>query len=685
MGDIGDNKIIVVKSGITNMNPSCTNLPRVTVALSALNEERNIGAFLSSVLAQKEEGFILERILVISDGSSDTTANVVRSIASPKIELREYHERVGKSSRLNEIYQTLDSDILVQSDADVVFAHPFVIRDLIKPIIKNESVVLCGGNPTPVEGKTFTERAINCTFNVYAEFRKKVRHGNNRFSADGRLLALRRDFAHSICIPETMIANDAFVFYICKSQRQQYRFVESAQVYFRSPQTLRDHIVQNTRFLAMPARMSAYFPRELVQREEHIPSATYIIFTLRQFVRHPIYCGYIFIINRYCKLRAFFLERSLNARWILAGSTKQVAPAEQSRVVRVLIPNATSPRNVGDHANLSVLVSIIKKNFPAAHITIHGVDTRLLSSDMAEVFDETLYSWAVFKNKNIFVRLYRLFLLVCFYGVARLGVRVGGQEAPRGTLRALFADYENADYIFFLSSGSLRSKKGFTQTLNLLMQLFMYRVAKISHAKIIAMPLSFGPFGYQSLERMTARVLSRFDIVATRGEISYQLLMKYGLKNVIRSVDLALLLEKTNPQTNTKPKTLTLGFTLRNWLPKAQQITFENTIIKAVVQFARETNCAVAPIVQVNAPEYGDIDASITELVAAKLRQQGVRVLEMRTIKNVDHAKELYAGIDLLLGMRMHSNILAATENTPFVAIAYEYKTEEIARSIGLE
>ncbi|MEK7150864.1 MAG: polysaccharide pyruvyl transferase family protein [Patescibacteria group bacterium] len=668
-----------------NFVKQMSQIPRVTVALSALNEERNIEAFLSSVLAQKEEGFVLDRILIISDGSTDNTANVVRNIASSKIELREKTERIGKSSRLNEIYQSVDSDIIVQSDADVVFAHPFVVRDLIKPIVENESVMLCGGNPTPVEGKTFTERAVNCTFNTYAGFRKRVRGGNNRFSADGRLLALRKDFARSIHIPENMIANDAFVFYVCAARRHQYRFVESARVHFRSPQTLRDHIIQNTRFVAMPARMSAYFPVELVRTQEHIPFGTYISFLVGEFLHHPIYCGYIFIINRYCKLRAFFLERSLNARWILAGSTKNVALPKVAKTVRVLIPNATSARNIGDYANLSVLLSIVKKNFPTAHTTIHGVDTHLLPHDSADILDETLYSWAVFQNKNIFVRLGRLFLLGFFYIGMNLGIKVGKQDVSRGTLAALLSDYQNADYIFFLSSGSLRSKKGVTQTLNLLMQLLMMSVAKMSRAKTIAMPFSFGPFGYSILERMTARMLSKFDIVATRGEVSYQALTKHGLKDVVRSVDLALLLEKKNIKKSIQPKTLTLGFTLRNWLPESQQIAFENSIMKAMVQFAHETNCVIAPIVQVHAPEYGDNDASVTELIATRLKQKGVRVLEMKTIKNVDHAKEIYSGIDLLLGMRMHSNILAATENTPFVAIAYEHKTEDIARIIGLE
>ena len=173
-----------------------TTLKTVTVALSALNEEGNILNFLKSVLAQKEEGFILEKILVISDGGTDRTVELARSLNSNKIEVIEQKERAGKAQRLNEIYKLLTSDILVQSDADVIFENEFVIRNLIKPIIENDKVGLCAGNPIPMKGKTFTERAVNCTVLAYAPL-KKIR---NISSADGKLLAFKKEFVKKICI-----------------------------------------------------------------------------------------------------------------------------------------------------------------------------------------------------------------------------------------------------------------------------------------------------------------------------------------------------------------------------------------------------------------------------------------------------------------------------------------------------
>src|SRR3989344_2235293 len=163
--------------------------PTVTIAVSAYNEEKNIGNFLRSVLRQKIEGYTLDAIWIFSDGSTDKTVGVTRSYARRKVKIFSYGKRVGKSSRLNQIYRRLKSDILVQSDADVVFKHPFVVRDIVIPLINDARVYMCGGNPQPIPGKTFIEKSVNLTSEVYRVFRKSIRGGNNIFSADGRLLA----------------------------------------------------------------------------------------------------------------------------------------------------------------------------------------------------------------------------------------------------------------------------------------------------------------------------------------------------------------------------------------------------------------------------------------------------------------------------------------------------------------
>lgn len=296
----------------------------VTVAISALNESQNIRRFLNSVLKQKEDGFKINSIWVYSDGSTDKTVVNAKSIKSSKIKVFEYKKRIGKSARLNTIYKNLKTDFLVQSDADVVFAHPYVIRDLITPLVKEKKVGMCGGHPIPAEGKTFTEKSINLTFEVYAKLRSEVRGGNNKFSVDGRLLAYKKDLVKKITVPSDMIANDFYTYMCCLVNKYEYRYVKTAVVLFRSPINLKDHLRQNVRFESAALRMKKHFPVKLVEEETYIPRFTLLKNIILQFLKNPIMGSYIFLVNQYCRLQAIKKEKGLSAVWDMAESTKKV-------------------------------------------------------------------------------------------------------------------------------------------------------------------------------------------------------------------------------------------------------------------------------------------------------------------------------------------------------------------------
>src|ERR1035437_5216499 len=60
------------------------NSPRVTVLMAAHNAADFIGQAVESVLAQTYEHF---ELLVVVDGSTDSTAELVRSCADPRVKL----------------------------------------------------------------------------------------------------------------------------------------------------------------------------------------------------------------------------------------------------------------------------------------------------------------------------------------------------------------------------------------------------------------------------------------------------------------------------------------------------------------------------------------------------------------------------------------------------------------------
>lgn len=104
---------------------------------------------------------------------------------------------------------------------------------------------------------------------------------------------------------------------------------------------------------------------------------------------------------------------------------------------------------------------------------------------------------------------------------------------------------------------------------------------------------------------------------------------KNKVENLILSSDLALLLKK-KIRIRKKYKGIILGFTIRNWFDKNKQNGFEENFMQAIRKFSIKKNAAIQPIVQVNAPMYGDIDLEITKKIARKLRNKGCNVLKVQ-------------------------------------------------------
>ena len=300
------------------------NKPTVTIAVCAYNEEQNIASFLKSVLAQVQTHFVIKKVLVISDGSDDHTVKIASSVKSSLVEVWNFKNRLGKSSRLNQLNSSIATDYLVQSDADVVFGNRYAVWHLLRPLQVNSKAVMSGGNPTPLPALSFVEQAVNVTTDTYRIFRKNVRGGNNVFSADGRLLGFKKVFVQRLRIPKTMIANDAFAYFSCLSLGFTYKFAAKSIVYYRSPRTISDHIKQNTRFMAAPLRMKKYFDPQLIKNEYEVPQKLYLKETLLQFSKYPAHCLFIFFLNRFCSIKASLTERDLNAKWPIAISSKSL-------------------------------------------------------------------------------------------------------------------------------------------------------------------------------------------------------------------------------------------------------------------------------------------------------------------------------------------------------------------------
>ncbi|MBF8778339.1 glycosyltransferase [Pseudomonas fulva] len=180
---------------------------RVSVVIAAHNEERHIVHKLRSVLRQDYVAADLQ-VIVVSDGSSDGTVQLARSLGDPRVEVLDL-PRMGKAGVLNTGVGACRGDILVFTDADNQWADN-TLGLLLAPFGDSEVGASAGHMIIPVSGK-----GLSLGDSLYRHYEAWLRKVENRtgcmVSADGALLAVRRELYQEI--PKQV--NDDFFISTC--------------------------------------------------------------------------------------------------------------------------------------------------------------------------------------------------------------------------------------------------------------------------------------------------------------------------------------------------------------------------------------------------------------------------------------------------------------------------------------
>mgnify|MGYP001617227029 FL=1 len=175
--------------------------PTVTIGIPAYNEEENIDNLLPMLLAQKQENFELLEIIVISDGSDDKTADIVKSLNNYLIKLVEGDKRLGQQVRQNQILKMYQGDLLVVIEADTLPLDDEFLINLLEPFIDRaeQNLGMAIGNLKYVLPKTFLEKIIFHGNIFKRKFFIKWKNGDNVYVGVGQCAkVLSRDFASKI-------------------------------------------------------------------------------------------------------------------------------------------------------------------------------------------------------------------------------------------------------------------------------------------------------------------------------------------------------------------------------------------------------------------------------------------------------------------------------------------------------
>ena len=178
----------------------------VTVLIAAHNEEDRIRDRIKNILQCEYPESLLD-ILVVSDGSSDFTAQVVKSLALDRVAILERRNKSGKPACLNMAAAKATGDLLLFADARQTFA-----ADAIKKLVRhfNDSSVVA------VSGQLFPHGSIGGAakgIDFYWKLEKSLRNAEAKYDScigcTGAIYAMRRESYSPI--PQDTLLDDVII------------------------------------------------------------------------------------------------------------------------------------------------------------------------------------------------------------------------------------------------------------------------------------------------------------------------------------------------------------------------------------------------------------------------------------------------------------------------------------------
>jgi cellulose synthase/poly-beta-1,6-N-acetylglucosamine synthase-like glycosyltransferase len=163
-------------------------LPGVTMIIAAYNEEVRLPEKLANL---RQTAYPLDKlqIIIVSDGSTDKTNEILNSNSETSVEIVLLPQRSGKPMALNHGVEHAKQDVLVFSDASTLFA-PDAVSNLVRHFSDPKIGAVCGS--VQLVGSEESDR----TEGTYWRFERVLRLMESRLgatvNASGAIYALRR-------------------------------------------------------------------------------------------------------------------------------------------------------------------------------------------------------------------------------------------------------------------------------------------------------------------------------------------------------------------------------------------------------------------------------------------------------------------------------------------------------------
>ena len=219
--------------------------PTVSLIIAAYNEEDVIREKLDNSLALDYPAEHLE-IIVVTDGSSDSTPDLVAEYAEQDVKLMHSPERRGKSAAINRAVASAIGEVLLFSDANAFYPADTV--HLLVSYFADSKVGIVGGRKTVVKSDSTVGASEGFYWKYESFIKKRESQIGSTITVVGEILSMRRSLFTPI--PREIINDD---FYLAmQALRQGYRvlYAPAAYSWETSASTARDNIIRRQRMTA---------------------------------------------------------------------------------------------------------------------------------------------------------------------------------------------------------------------------------------------------------------------------------------------------------------------------------------------------------------------------------------------------------------------------------------------------
>ena len=294
-----------------------------SMGIMAYNEEANIGRLLEAVTTQKFKEVALTEIVVVASGCTDNTEAIVLEWAKrdSRIRLISQEKRAGKASAINDYLPKAQEKILVLCSADLL-PEPEAIERLVAPFADPE-VGMTSSRPVPVnDASQFMGYAAHMLWGLHHAINMKS------FKA-GEMIAIRKIFER---IPYHTAVDEASMEPVIRGQGYQAKYVPTAIVYNKGPETLADFLRQRRRIYAGHLAV-----RDTLGYNVSTMSGRKILMTLLQNIdwrpKQFAWTWSIVGLEVYGRLLGLrdYKKRRDHAVWEMATTTKQLKMAPSTK------------------------------------------------------------------------------------------------------------------------------------------------------------------------------------------------------------------------------------------------------------------------------------------------------------------------------------------------------------------